>query len=65
MRIIAQRQERMKKNRKGGKMKKIIAMMVLAGLICISSSKAFAYWKAPYVVEIEDPTPAVFQNDSR
>jgi len=65
MKIIAERVKEMKgKGRKvkgGNKMKKIMIALVVT-LILVSTSNAFAHWKAPEGLVLQDPAPCPFDS---
>ena len=68
MKIIAERKWEMKRKTgdqdKGGgnNMKKLAIIAVLAVATLISTSNAFAHWKAPASLVLQDPAPCPFDN---
>ena len=46
----------------GNKMRKAI-ISILVALVLINAEQAFAHWKAPAGVVINDPAPSPFENN--
>ena len=47
------------------KMKKLTILALIVSLILIGSSNAFAHWKCPEGIEIQDPAPIPIEIDLR